>query len=241
MVHSVKGIVLHRLKYSDSKLILKILTDKFGLRTYLFFISKSTKQRSKLNLLQPMYFLDMNVYHKETGGIQKIKDFQADKIYTSIPFDVIKQTISFFCAEFLLKTIHENNEDKEMFLFLSGMFDEFDSLQKRIADFTVFFLYHFTQYLGIKPQENFSDKNKIFDLEKGRFIFGRPNHQNFLNEQNSILFNKLSQIQNLDTEKYLFKNAERNILLQSLINYYNIHLERPGKLKSLDVLKQIFR
>ncbi len=240
MLYSTKGIVLHRFKYSDSKIIIKIFTEKFGLQSYLFFVSKSAKHRSKLNLLQPMFFLDLNVYHKETVDLQKIKDFQSGKIYTSVPFDVIKQTISFFCAEFLLKTLEENSKDKELFHFLSEKFEELDLIQNNTADFPTYFLYHLTEHLGIKPEENYSDSMKIFDLQKGRFITGRPTHPNFLNETESQLIYELSKTKSLNAKHYSINQAARKSILNNLIKYYNIHLDRPGKIKSLTVLNQVF-
>ena len=41
MIHKTGGIVLHRFKYSDSKVIAKIFTEEFGLQSYMFFGANS--------------------------------------------------------------------------------------------------------------------------------------------------------------------------------------------------------
>lgn len=74
MIHKTKGIVLHRFKYSDSKYIAKIYTKQFGLQSYIVFGANSKKGRMQINLLQPLFPLDMQVYHKETVELQKVKE-----------------------------------------------------------------------------------------------------------------------------------------------------------------------
>ncbi|MCF6184130.1 MAG: recombination protein O N-terminal domain-containing protein, partial [Bacteroidales bacterium] len=162
MIHPTKGILLHRLKYSDSKLILNILTREFGLQSYLFFVSVSAKKKSILNLLQPMYLLDLQVYHKENTGLQKIKDISAGKVLINLPFDIYKQTISLFLAEFLLKMLRENQTDKELFDFIYNSVISLDDETEHFNNFHIFFLYRLTEFLGVKPENNYSDSKKIF-------------------------------------------------------------------------------
>ena len=66
MIHKTGGIVLHRFKYSDSKVIAKIFTEEFGLQSYMFFGANSKRGRLQINLLQPLFPVDLQVYYKET-------------------------------------------------------------------------------------------------------------------------------------------------------------------------------
>ena len=240
MIHQTKGILLHRFKYSDSKLILKILTREFGLQSYLFFVSVSAKKKSILNVLQPMYLLDLQVYHKNNTGLQKIRDISAGKVLINLPFDIYKQTISLFLAEFLLKMLQENQTDKELFDFIYNSVISLDNETKDFRNFHVFFLYRLTEFLGVKPKNNYSDSKKIFDLQKAKFIIGQPNHPYFLNENKSRKFYELIKLNNFNQKGFKLSNFERKFLLRSMIDFYNLHLDRPGKLKSLEILAQVF-
>ncbi len=240
MIHKTKGIVLHRFKYSDSKLILKIFTREFGLQSYLFFVSKSPKKRFALNLLQPLYLLNLEVYHKETGALQKIKEFSIAEHFNTIPYDIKKQSVSLFLSEFLLKVLQENEKDTLLFDFVYASLKEFDDLLEGSADFHLYFLVHLTEFLGILPDNNFSDPYKIFDLEKAKFIIGYPTHQNFFSETLSEKFSELLQFPDNKAPLVSVTNAQRRELLNGIIGFYNYHLERPGKIKSLEVLAQIF-
>ncbi len=240
MIHHTQGILLHRFKYSDSKLILKILTREFGLQSYLFFVSVKAKNKSKLNILQPMYLQDLQVYHKENAGLQKIKEISAGKVLTDIPFNVFKQTISLFIAEFLLKILQENQEDKELFDFVYSSVINLDDEKDNFRNFHLFFLYQLTEFLGIKPENNYTDSQKIFDLRKAKFIIGKPGYNDYLDANISRKFFELTNFSDFKIKNFELNNTERKLLLRGIIDFYNLHLERPGKLKSLDVLTQVF-
>ncbi len=240
MIYSTKGILLHRLKYSDTKLILKIFTEEFGLQSYLFFVSKSAKNKSKLNLLQPMYILDLQVYHKELPGLQKIKEVAAAEIFKTIPFNIYKQSVSLFLAEFLLKILQENEKDTKLFNFIFKSVKNFDIENTDRNNFHLYFLCELTEYLGIHPENNYSDSRKIFDTEKAKFIVGHPSHRNFFNETISFKFSEILSEKNNKNQIVELSNNQRRELLQGIINFYNFHLERPGKIKSLEILAQVF-
>ncbi len=240
MVHSTKGILLHRFKYSDSKLILKIFTEEFGLQSYLFYISASAKNKSKLNLLQPMYLLDLQVYNKENSKLQKIKEIASGKVLKSIAFNIYKQTMSLFISEFLLRVLEENQTDKKLFNFVYSSVIQLDNEKTNFKDFHLFFLYHLTEFLGIKPENNYSDSKKIFDLQKAKFIIGKPSHIYYFEEKKSQQFYELIMLQHFNQQNFKINNAERRLLLRGIIDFYNLHLDRPGKLKSLDILAQVF-
>ena len=240
MIHQTKGILLHRLKYSDSKLILKIFTREFGLQSYLFFASGTAKIKSLLNLFQPMYLLDLQVYHKERPGLQKIKEVSPAEIFNTIPFDIYKQSISFFLAEFLLKILQENEKDPRLFDFIYNSIRKFDIGIENSTNFHLYFLCELTEYLGILPENNYSDTKKIFDLETAKFIIGHPKHKNYFNETISLKFSEILTEKNNKSRLNEFSNSQRRELLQGIINFYNIHLERPGEIKSLKVLTEIF-
>ena len=241
MIHETKGILLHRLKYSDSKLILKILTKEFGLQSYLFYASVTAKNKFKLNLLQPMYLLDLQVYHKEKSGLQKIKEIAPAEIYKTIPFEIGKQTLSLFLAEFISKILQENQTDKELFDYIFNSMKLLDQADiHTVNNFHVLFLYRLTEFLGIMPEKNYSTSRKIFDLQAAKFIVGHPNHKAFSDEKISRKFYELTTKPSLLVSDFKLSNQERRELLQGMINFYNLHLNRPGKLKSLEILAQVF-
>jgi DNA repair protein RecO (recombination protein O) len=240
MIYKTRGIVLHRYKYSDSKIISNIYTEKFGLKTYIIFGNTGKKSKMQINLLQPLAILDLNVYNKETGEIQKIKELSINYPFTSMYSDIKKSTLSFFIAEFLLKTLKEQEPDPSLFEFLFRSFIKLEEDQNKISNFHILFLTELCHYLGIHPDKNYSSTNKIFDLQSGRFVLGNPFHDNFLNEKQSEQFNIILNHSTMYSYKLDLNLEERRFYLQTLLQYYQIHLERPGKLKTLQIISDIF-
>jgi DNA repair protein RecO (recombination protein O) len=240
MVKFTKGIVLQRYKYLETKLIAKIYTEKFGLVTCIFFRTNSKKGQMQSALLQPLYILDLSIYYNETSHFQKVKDISIGYSFSSFSPDIYKITISIFLAEFILKTIKENECDKAMFEFLVASVKLFNEMEEGINNFHLIFLFKFTKYLGIMPLESFSESNKIFDLKAGKFIIGNPDHRHFLNIHLSLIFSNFYKIEFNESRYLSISNNDRKYLLYSFLEYYNIHLDRPGELKTLKVLDDVF-
>lgn len=240
MIHKTKGIVLHRFKYSDSKYIAKIYTKQFGLQSYMIFGANSKKGRMQINLLQPLFPLDMQVYHKETVEMQKVKEIAVLYPVNSFSVDIIKNSLAVFTAEFILKTLKENDADEELFEFILNSIKILESSNENMNNFHLVFFFLLTKYLGIKPENNFSETHTVFDLQAGRFVVGNPAHKYFLNEKISNKFRDLFDASLEQSNKLKFSVYERRFLLDTVIKFYNIHLDRPGELKSLKVLSEIF-
>ncbi len=239
MIFSTKGIVLHRFKYSDSQTIVKVYTKKFGLQSYLVYGASSKKARQTLSILQPLFLVDMQVYHNEKRDLQKLKEISNQFPFTSIPFDIYKSSVSLFLAEFLMKILKENNIDEELFSFLIEAIKTFDDKNEKHLNFHIVLLFKMCSYLGITPYNNFSSEKATFDLTAGRFITGIPNHKNYADTKLSSIIHKLFNTK-LNNDDFKIRNIERRNLLNIIINFYTIHLGKPGKLKTLKVLQEIF-
>jgi DNA repair protein RecO (recombination protein O) len=240
MIQQTRGIVLQRFKYSDSKVIAKIYTEKYGLISCIFYSSTSKKGLMQLNVLQPMYVTDISIYFKESSNFQKVKEIGLNFPVVSISLDIKKNTICLFLAEFILKTLKENEPDPELFRFLVQSTEQLNEQEENVSNFHLIFLMKLSKYLGIMPENNFSESEAIFDLKSGKFITGHPSHSYFLNIHLSAQFSKIFELDLSESEKLSISHQDRNALLNSVIAYYNTHLERPGEVKSLRVLKDVF-
>jgi DNA repair protein RecO (recombination protein O) len=240
MLNSTKGIVLYRQKYSDSSSIVRIYTEKFGKQAYLIYGTGSKKSKSQSNLLQPLFILDLTVYHKPEGTLQKVKEFSASAQLHSLPNSIQKTTISFFLAEMIDKILKENQPDTVCFEFIEKSIQILDLLPQSVSNFHLIFLFQWSRYLGFFPENNFSESKQIFDMVAGKFITGIPQHPHYLNAEKSRLFFSIFQIGLNVPQTLKINSEERNELLDFIIEYYNLHLEKTGKIKSLDVLRNVF-
>ena len=149
MLHTTKGIVFNHFKYSEKSVIVKIYTEKFGLQSYIINAVRSKKSKNKLAYLQVLSIVEINAYHKENKGLQRIKDIKLSCPFQSIPFNIFKGSIAFFITETLIKSIKE-----EPILFISKIGN--DSRIKNVGieknEYLKHFLYMYRvyKYTGIK-------------------------------------------------------------------------------------------
>jgi len=220
MISKTKGLVLSYIKYGDTSIICKIFTDSFGLQSYIINGIRNSKSKN-IALYQPLNILDMVVYHKKNSGVQRIKEAKLDVIYTSIHNDMKKVSVCFFLSEFLSKILNNESYQEDKFDFIQNSLIEFDRLNSRFSNFHIQFLIKLSKYYGID----------IISLDQ---LIVSNNTDKVLDEF----------VQKCIDESYQGNINSNNILRNKVINliieYFSIHLEINIKLKSTDVLKEIF-
>ena len=220
MIGKTKGLVLSYIKYGDTSIICKIFTDSFGLQSYIINGIRNSKSKN-IALYQPLNILDMVVYHKKNSGVQRIKEAKLDVIYTSIHNDMKKVSVCFFLSEFLSKILNNESDQEDKFDFIQNSLIEFDRLNSRFSNFHIQFLIKLSKYYGID----------IISLDQ---LIVSNNTDKVLDDF----------VQKCIDESYQGNINSNNILRNKVINliieYFSIHLELNIKLKSTDVLKEIF-
>jgi DNA repair protein RecO (recombination protein O) len=243
MLHATKGIVLRTVKYGETSLIVLILTEKFGIQSYIVngVRISSRKGGGKASFFQPASILDMVVYHNELKNIQRIREFKWSHLYRNVFSDVIKNAVALFMVELLTRSLKQPETHPELFQFAEDAFlhlDEADSMVT--ANFPLFFSLHLAVLLGFRMSDNYSAANPFFDLQEGKFITARPHHLHFLEDRQAevtSLILKVMQPQELEGIK--LNHDFRRSLLKAYETYFALHIQDFGTLKSLPVLGEI--
>lgn len=236
MLHSTRGIILKTFKYSENAVIVRIYTEKFGLRSYIIKGLSGKKRQGKKPFLQPLSLLNLIVYEKNSARLQNIKEIESVHAYTSIPFDIGKSTIVLFLNEVIYKSIIEEEPNVAMFDFIFNQMLALDINDESIADFHTKFLIEFSGFLGFMPHNSYSEQNKYFDLQEGCFVEQKPIHRNFMD---CILSEKFNGLLCRNNQKLFNQSVQRNELLEKIIQYYSLHIPAFGELKSFSILKQV--
>ena len=135
MLHKTKGIVLKTTDYADNSVIAKIYTAKFGLQSYLINGVKKPKAKIRMNMLQPLHILDLVVYHKPQGNIQRISDAKTDPVLQTIPYHIIKSAMVMFLNEMIYKSLKQQHEDEIMFTFIEKSIELLDHSEENFVNF----------------------------------------------------------------------------------------------------------
>ena len=219
MIIKTKGIVLSYIKYGETSIICKIFTETSSIQT--FIINGVRKSKSKnIALYQPLNILDLVIYHKESSGIQRIKEAKLDVIYKTLHLDIKKISICYYISEFLSKILKSSEINEYQFNFIQDSLIVFDNIGGNYSNFHIQFFLKLTKYYGI-------------DIDN-------PN-QLCTTGLSSKLFSYIDKciISNYEVKIYS-NNILRNKVLNLITEYYSKHMDISIKLKSTAVLKEIF-
>jgi len=237
MIITTKAIVISAIKYGDNHLIVKCYTKQEGAKSYLLRgILSSKKKKIKPAYFQPLTQLSIVATHKNNQSLHTIKEVSIINHYNLLYTDIYKQSIVLFLSEILNYAIQEEEENEALYNYLEAAFIWLDT-HDAISNFHLVLLLNLTKYFGFYPELTNVDAN-YFDLVEGYYTNQLPKY-NYISKNNLIIFNKLLGI-NFDTiDSVEFNSKERQMVLSTLIQYYELHLNGFRKPKSLEVLKTV--
>ena len=240
MYCKTKGIFLHGLKYGDSGRIVTVYTEAFGRCSFHLQGIHTKKSANKVNLLQPLFLLEMEMDHRQGRELQRTREIRISHPYQSLPYHIVKSSQAIFLAELLYKVLKEEEARTELFQFLSHSFQLLDLLDQGEANFHLLFLSQLSRYMGFAPSNNYSDENRLFDMASGTFISAKPSHPNYLDPSESRLFSQILASGYNDLNQLKLTSGQRKLLLEKTIEYYSLHLGIRLNIKSLEVLHDLF-
>ena len=116
MLVSTRAVVIHSFAYSDTSIILKAYTEKFGYTSYLL---KGYKKRKKDKvLLHPLGLIEISANHKNENGLHLGRSISNYLPLHEISINPIKSGIAMFLAEWLFHTVRVGEEDQDFFSWL---------------------------------------------------------------------------------------------------------------------------
>ncbi len=239
MISTTRAIVLTHLRYGDSNLIVHLYTEYMGRQTVFVKGAFGKKSPARAVLFQPLHLIETDLHHRTNRQMQRISNVQMLFPFQSIPFDPVKNCIALFIAEILYKTLKEEETNPDLFDFLIHTIQTLDLNKNGTANFHLMFLIHFSRYLGFYPNTDQSSENLWFDSQKGIFA-ALPTISSPLMEYNQLLRQLLGlSFEHLDHLQ--INHHQRNCLTEFLLNYYSMHLDSFGKIKSFPVLRNVFQ
>ena len=235
---TTNAIVLSSLKYGDTSLIVKCFTLEDGLRSYMIRgVLKSKKGKLKAAYFQPLTQLKIEAKHNNKNALNSIKEAQVIHPYENIYTSVIKQSIVLFLSEILSNIIKEEEKNETLYQYIETSLIWLDT-HDTIANFHLLFLLNLSKFLGFYPDVSASYK-PAFNLLEGRFTDAEYEKLSIKGIE-LILFKKLLGIKFDAINTILYNKNERQIILRTIIQYFELHLEGFKKPKSLDILETVF-
>ena len=90
----VEGIVLQKVDYSETSLIVKVLTAEEGVLSFIYQGAKRKKKKG--NLISPLAIINISYFNRADSAMGKITSVEPAVVYKDLAFNPYKSSILFF-------------------------------------------------------------------------------------------------------------------------------------------------
>ena len=215
MLTKTQAIVLHSLKYGETRLIVDMFTRSYGRLSFIVSLPKSPKG-------------------------QKLSDARLLHPFSTIPFSQHKLSISLFVAEFLYYALRGEQQNALLFDYVIDSIQWLDGQDIRFANFHLVFLMRLSRFLGFYPNLDDYSAGDYFDLRESVFLPAPPVHRDFLQPEEAQKVQLMMRMDYATMHLFQMSHTERNRLLEVALTYYRLHLPDFPELKSLSVLQELY-
>ena len=240
MLVKTEAILLHHVRYSDNSLIAQFYSREYGRLSVMVKGISSKKRSSKFSYFQPLNIFNVELYRYEKREISNLKELSLSFIPKNISGDIHRSSIALFISELLYSVIREEDVNRRLYDFIESSVMTLDEMRSGISNFHLWFLVAFTAYTGIGPSPT-SLSECYFDMVSGQFTQSVPPTADYLEPHDAALLNLLLQMPATRLGELRLTGEERADLLDRILKYYRFHLPGIRQMRSLQVLKEIFR
>jgi DNA repair protein RecO (recombination protein O) len=170
-----------------------------------------------------------------------LTDFSVSYSPAGIYSDVRKSCIAVFLAEILSAVLKEAGPGFEVFDYIENSIKYLDRCDSGYANFHIAFLIGLCSFLGFEPGKRVNRGEKYFDLLNGAFVRLPPHHSDYTEPYLSEILSEFFDSSFDQMRTIPLTGALRNEVLDTIIRYFRIHLQGLNKIKSFDILKEIFK
>ena len=224
------GIVLSRKSYSETSLIVTILTKEKGLKTFIYKGGKKKGQH-----IFPLCLAEITHYSRKESELLHLTDVSQIKSW-SFQFDPTRSALAFYCCELLYQCIKSENIEKELFSYLEKIIGEIDSSPVDPL-FPLIFSIELTKLLGFGPLTDEKNYN-YFDLSQGAFTSSIEEGDHYCQKKSPSIEVIFNLAKGLKPQDQITKSTRRQSL-KTMLDYYRIHIPGFKELKSLAVLETV--
>ena len=240
MQTKTQAIVLHSLKYGETRLIVDMFTRSHGRLSFIVSLPKSPKGKIRKQFFQPLSLLEIETDVRPRLQLQKLSDVRLLYPFSTIPFEPEKLAISLFVAEFLYYAMRGEQQNVPLFDYVTDSIQWLDGQDSRFANFHLVFLMRLSRFLGFYPNLDDYSAGDYFDLRESIFLPAPPVHRDFLQPEEAQKVQLMMRMDYATMHLFQMSHTERNRLLEVALSYYRLHIPDFPELKSLSVLQELY-
>ncbi len=213
---AVEFIVLTTTKVGENALVVHTLSREWGRRGFLVRSAKKTGT----TLFLPLNILEADVVESSKSELWTLRNITLKDALEGIRGNLKKNTMTLFLSEVLFRTVRDGANEDGLYEWCVGSILTLNALEADFANFPVRFLLELAGALGFRP--TFDDI--------------APFAGEHLNQMKALTAASFSESLLLP-----LSGAVRNALCEELLQYLSYHTEANIQVKSLAVLRELYR
>lgn len=236
MKYTDRALLLRKVNYGESSLILQLFCFQRGIKSFLF---KGAKKKKGQNFM-PLSFLEITFFERNEAQLAQMTEANHILTWSEALLDPRKSAVLFFICDLLNACLKEENiPQEELFLLLSAELVEFDKAPFQ-ANYSMYFLMVMTRFLGFEPSVN-SALPHYFDMHEG--VFSNQAPRIFQMEIERLEVQELAICFSSSKDQILAKDYSRQTrqrFTRILLDFYSYHISGFSTPKSLRILEEVF-
>ena len=216
MKHASRLIILAVTKVGEKSLVLHTLSRQWGRRSFITGVGRS----SAMALYLPLNILDAEIQENPKSDLWRLHGISAVHPLSGLRSDVRKNAMTMFMSEVLYRTIKDGANEDGLFEWCARSILTLDALSSDFSNYHLRFLLELCGALGFSPSEE--------DLV--------PFAGEHLKDLRQLLTLSFSESMLLP-----LSGSSRNEIAQILLEYLGHHTESRIEVRSLHVLRELFR
>lgn len=233
-------------RHSDRHNVTGIYTRERGRMAFLTPAGSSRQSRQAAACFQPLSVVEAQVSVNPSRELQIPTGVARAEVWRTIYYEPMKMTVAMFLAEFLGRLLRDSPSDPTLWDFIKQSVRLLDATDDdtSIANFHITFLVGLMRITGIFPDMSGYSEGMEFDMKAGRMVLpyslqGGPRGLR-ISAERARQMTKLMRINYANSHCFRFKGSERSEILDEIMRYYGCHFPGCERMKSLEILKEIF-
>lgn len=240
MLLTTQGIVLGNVKYNDKYSIAQVYTEEVGRVAYMVPRTKGRNVKVPPALFAPLNMVELVADHQPRREIQRLREARCVTAYHSIPADLRKTSMVFFLSDFLSRVLRDPGDSGRIFRFVADSMRVLEIAERGVANFHLVFMLRLTGLLGFYPNMEGYVAGDCFDLLAGEFVSVPPMHRHCVPKEACGAAAKLPRMNYANMHRFAYGRQARQEIVGYMLDYYRLHVQHFGELKSLEVLHELF-
>lgn len=216
MRHASQFILLSVTKVGDKSLVLHTLSPEWGRRSFITGVSR----KAPMALFMPLSLLEAEVIENSKSELWRLSEVCASVPLNGIRGDVRKNTMTLFLSEVLLRTLKDGSREEGLFEWCRSSILTLEAMESDFSNYHLRFLLEFAGALGFSPS--------VEDLMP------------FCGEHLEVV-RQLVSCSAAESMLIPMSGAQRNAVASLLLDYLGYHIDSPLQIRSLQVLRELYK